>query len=120
MANINVAQIEIGMVLADDLKDQSGRFLLAKGVELTSKHLKIIKTWGVVEADIEGTSEADVGEKRTADIDPVILEIAEQEERIRFTHTDMEHEAVKEIFQISVLRTAKRLAAKIPFGSTPR
>ena len=54
MGTIAVGQIEPGMVQADDLKDRNGRFLLTKGVELTTKHLKVIKTWGVVEADIDG------------------------------------------------------------------
>ena len=109
MANINVAQIEPGMVLADDLKDQNGRFLLAKGVELSAKHLKIMKTWGVVEADIEGVTEQEIGEKQTADIDPKILEKAEEIERQRFIFSDLEHEAVHQLFQICVLRRARKI-----------
>ena len=110
MANVNVAQIEPGMVLADDLKDQNGRFLLAKGVELSTKHLKIMKTWGVVEADIEGVSEQEMGEKQTADIDPKILEKAEEIEKERFSLSDLEHEAVRQLMQICVLRRAKKLS----------
>ena len=108
MASVNVAQIEPGMVLGDDLKDQNGRFLLAKGVELSTKHLKIMKTWGVVEADIEGVTEQEMGEKQAADIDPKILEKAEEIEKQRFILSDLEHEAVHHLFQICVLRRAKK------------
>ncbi|HIJ55230.1 MAG TPA: HDOD domain-containing protein [Deltaproteobacteria bacterium] len=110
MANVNVAQIEPGMVLADDLKDQNGRFLLAKGVELSDKHLKIMKTWGVVEADIEGVTEQEMGEKQAADIDPKILEKAEEIEKQRFILSDLKHEAVHHLFQICVLRRAKKMS----------
>ena len=110
MANVNVAQIEPGMVLGDDLKDQNGRFLLAKGVELSTKHLKIMKTWGVVEADIEGVTEQEMGEKQAADIDPKILEKAEEIEKQRFILSDLEHEAVHHLFQICVLRRAKKIS----------
>jgi HD-like signal output (HDOD) protein len=98
------------MVLGDDLKDQNGRFLLAKGVELSTKHLKIMKTWGVVEADIDGVTEQEMGEKQAADIDPKMLEKAEEIEKQRFIFSDLEHEAVHQLFQICVLRRAKNIS----------
>ena len=110
MANVNVAQIEPGMVLGDDLKDQNGRFLLAKGVELSTKHLKIMKTWGVVEADIEGVTEQEMGEKQAADIDPKILEKAEEIEKQRFHLSDLDHEAVQHLFKICVFQRARKIA----------
>ena len=110
MANVNIAQIEPGMVLAVDLKDRNGRFLLAKGVELSTKHLKIMKTWGVVEADIEGVTEQEVGKKQAAEISPKILDAAEEIEKQRFIHSDLKHEAVQAIFQICVLQRAKRIS----------
>ena len=110
MTNVNVSQIEPGMVLANDLKDQNGRFLLAKGVELSTKHLKIMKTWGVVEADIEGVTEAEMEEKQAADINPRILEAAEEIEKQRFIYSDLNHEAVYKLFQICILRRAKQLS----------
>lgn len=44
--------IQPGMVLADDIYDFQGRFILGKGVELNEKHLRIIKTWGLTEISI--------------------------------------------------------------------
>jgi HD-like signal output (HDOD) protein len=111
MATIAVEQIEPGMVLAADLKDRSGRFLLSKGVKISEKHLKIIKTWGVVEADIDGITEEDINEKQTADIDPLILEAAQRVERNRFIHADLDHKAVRHLFTICVRRRAEMLEA---------
>ena len=112
MGTIAMGQIEPGMVLADDLKDRNGKFLLTKGVKLTTKHLKVIKTWGVIEADIEGITAKDVDEKQTADIDPFILEAANKIERHRFIHNDLENETISRIFNICVLRRAEKLTAK--------
>ena len=109
MAKIDVCELEPGMVLARDLRDPNGRFLLGKGVKLTLKRLKIIEMWGVVEADIEGISEKDVDAKRTAHIDPAILEVADRLTRKRFIHTDLEHEAIRQLFHICVLRKAQEI-----------
>ena len=54
MAKINLSDIQAGMVLAAPIHNKNGSLLLQKGVELTEKHVKIFKTWGITEADIEG------------------------------------------------------------------
>ncbi len=42
-----------GQVLAKDLIGPNGRFLLPKGAQLDEKQLRIMRIWGVVEADVE-------------------------------------------------------------------
>ncbi|MBN1522680.1 MAG: hypothetical protein JW928_09125 [Candidatus Aureabacteria bacterium] len=54
MALINLNDLKPGMVLAAPVYNKNGGLLLNKGVPLSEKHLKIFKTWGVTEADIEG------------------------------------------------------------------
>lgn len=53
MAIIRTSEVTPGMVLAVDARDMSGRLLLAAGGEVTPKHLKIFKTWGVTEVDVQ-------------------------------------------------------------------
>ncbi len=96
--------------MAADLRDRNGRFLLGKGVKLTPKHLKIIKTWGILEADVDGVSEKDVDAKTTAHVDPAVLELADTLTKELFVHTDLEHEAIRQLFQICVVRKAQELA----------
>lgn len=110
MAKINVSELEPGMVLANDVMDRNSRFLLGKGGKLTPKNLKIMKMWGVVEADIERISQKDVEAQRTAHMDPAILDIADKLTRKRFIHTDLRQEAIRELFNICVLRKAAQLA----------
>ncbi len=109
MARIVAHELEAGMVLAKDVRDRNGRFLLGKGVHLTSRHLKVIKAWGVVEVDVGGISKKDVDAKRTAQIDPEILEVADKLTRKRFIHTDLEHDAIRQLFHIAVLRKAQEI-----------
>ena len=121
MARIDVCELEPGMVLASDLRDRDGRCLLSKGVKLTLKHLRIIKMWGVVEADVEGMSEKDIETKKTAHIAPEILEAADSLTRKRFIHTDLEHEAIRQLLHICVLRKANEITnAGDPAGTGDR
>lgn len=118
MDKINVFELEPGMVLASDLKDRNGRFLLGKGVKLTSRHLRIMKMWGVVETDVEGICEKKLAAKRTARIAPEILEAADKLTRKRFIHTDLEHEAVRQLFHICLLRKAREITGGAHPAST--
>ena len=56
MPLVYVDELAAGMVLADDLLTPSGRFVLAAGAELQAQHLQLLKSWGVIEADIEAAS----------------------------------------------------------------
>ncbi len=109
MAKIIVSELEPDMVLANDVRDRNGRFLLGKGVKLTPKHLKIMKMWGIVDIDIEGISQTDMDRKRTAHMAPAILDIADKLTRKRFVHTDLRQEAIRELFNICALRKAEQL-----------
>ncbi|MEN6331105.1 MAG: HDOD domain-containing protein [Smithella sp.] len=95
------------MILAEDLTDRMGRLLIAKGTVLTEKHLKICKIWGVVEAQIEGVSDADIDESALNELDPQELAQATEFVHERFQHADMEHPAVRELVRLSILRTVK-------------
>ena len=109
MGVINLAELKPGMVLAEDLRDRNGRFLLAKGTRLTLKHLRILKIWGVIEVNIEGISQKNVESNTGAQIDPAIMETAEKEIRERFVHTDLDHPATRELFRLCTLRKAEEL-----------
>lgn len=109
MAKLEIDELEPGMVLASDLKAWNGRLLLGKGVKLTPDHLQTMKTWGVVEAEIEGISENDVDAKRATHMDPPIVEAADKLTRQRFIYTDLEHEVIRRLFQICVRRKAQEI-----------
>ncbi|MFP3927915.1 MAG: HDOD domain-containing protein [Desulfobacteraceae bacterium] len=109
MGVIPCSDIKADMVLADDLLAYNGRFLLAKGTRLTPRHIRIIQSWGVVEADIQGITREDADAERCSERDPLVLEAARERVRRRFVHADLDHPAVRELFRICTHRTALML-----------
>ena len=105
MALIHIDKLAAGMVLQEDVCDRSGRVLLPAGSELTEKHLLIFRTWGVLEAEI--TAESDRNSEDTEGgepVDPILLAAAESAVMSLFTHNDLEHPAIKELFRICIAR----------------
>ena len=106
MAIVPIDNLSAGMLLKSDVCDRSGRMLMPAGGELTDRHLKIFRTWGVLEADIE----ADDGLVEThqalinVDVDPVRLAAAEESVQRLFRLNDPEHPAIKELMRICIAR----------------
>jgi hypothetical protein len=94
------------MVLAENAVDRNGRVLLKAGTELTEKHLKVFKTWGLTEANIEGISREDVVDSVAEQVDPQLLEEVDQRLRVLFQHVDLEHPAMAELFRLRKLACA--------------
>jgi HD-like signal output (HDOD) protein len=114
MGLIKINQIEPWMVLAEDLKDAKGRFLLPGGASLTTKHVKTLKMWGVIEANIEGIVAEDVEDNAISKIDPVMIEMAEKIVRERFRYSNVDHPAIQELFRLCTLQKAEEMQSKQP------
>ena len=108
MGIISVAELKPDMVLAEDLANLGGRFLLSKGTKLTPKHLLILKMWGVIEANIENVKRVDIESDAIAELDPAIIEEVRQSLTGPFQHTDLEHPAVRELFRICCIREGRK------------
>ena len=108
MGIINVAELKPDMVLAEDLANLNGRFLLAKGTKLNPKHLLILKMWGVIEANIENVSRVDIEADAISQLDPAVIEEVRQSLAEPFQHADLEHPAMRELFRICCIREGYR------------
>jgi hypothetical protein len=106
---IAAADIQAGMVLGSDVKDRSGRVLLTGGTELTEKHIWVFKMWGVTEANIKGVAKGEIADSSASQVDPAVLAQAEAATREIFTHVNLDHPAMKEMFRLSTLRTARKI-----------
>lgn len=105
MAIIPIDNLAAGMVLKSNVCDRSGRMLLPAGGELTERHLKIFRTWGVLEADIVGDDGAETTQDFIIeDIDPARLAEAEEQVRWIFRRNDLEHPAIKELMRLCITR----------------
>lgn len=94
------------MVLADDVKDRSGRCLLAAGAEVTPKNLRLLRTWGVSEVNVEGEGEG--GEVSTdGDLSVEVLEKVAAQLRPLWRNVDLDSPMMKELFRLCVIRKAE-------------
>lgn len=96
-----------GMLLAADVRDRNGRLLLKTGVELTDKHLYILRTWGIVEVEVVGVDENQEGSAGSVAIDPELWSVIQAEITPLFRHTDLSHPAIKELLRIRIVREAR-------------
>lgn len=101
MGIVHTDKIKRGMVLADEVRDINGRLLLAKGKTIQPEHIRIFKIWGITEVTaIGGGVHPETPAAGT--VDPDLLEKIREKTEYIFTHTDLEHPAVKEIFKLAV------------------
>ena len=96
-----------GMVMFADVRDRSGRLLLKAGTELTNNHLYILRSWGIVEAEVVNAEEY---QENPACSDPIVpaWDDIEAEMKPIFSHTDLNHPAIKELLRIRIVREARR------------
>jgi hypothetical protein len=110
MAKVNLEGIQPGMILEKDVKERSGRVLLRAGTEITGRHLNILKTWGVAEADIKDVTQEQVNAQAAQQFDPQALKEAEERMEQLFLHVDRSQAAVRELIRLCVVRQVRAQA----------
>ncbi|MBP6333809.1 MAG: HDOD domain-containing protein [Aminivibrio sp.] len=108
MGLMNVDQLMPGMVLEKNLLAFNGRFLLPRGAVLTEGHIRTMKTWGVVEAEIEGEDATGTAEIIVPEIPGEILRQAERSVSALFAAPPL-RSPMKEIYALALERTAVSL-----------
>jgi HD-like signal output (HDOD) protein len=108
MPKMNIASLEPGMVLADDLTTAEGRMLLPRGAMLTDAHIRTCRVWGIVEADIQGEEDEREGRFTSFDqIDPEVLDACKIMAAQRFVLNESSHPVVREMARLYVLHQAR-------------
>jgi len=101
------------MILSSDVKDRGGRALLKAGVELSEKHLKIFKTWGITHIEVESDETTTTSLQAIINAHPELEAAAQQAAENQFRHTDPDHQFIKELNALWIQRHIKVLAAAI-------
>ncbi len=96
MPKLTLDDVKTGMVVAEAIKGSKGQPLFAKGVELTDKHLRILKIWGINSVIVEGDENEELGSNN---LPPELLEQIEDEMKPRFQHTNRDHPVVEFLFK---------------------
>ncbi len=108
MGKLNFDQLRPGMVLAGDVLDRNSRVLLKAGLELTERHLTILRQWGVTEADVQGVDRGEVYAQECLELDQDLLAQAEMSYRDLFRHCDLHHPFNQELLRLCIIRTVER------------
>lgn len=109
MGLTQIDNLEVGMTLANDVHDRAGRLLLGAGVELSQKHLVVLRTWGVMEVDIVGGQDDDQsgqGSHLPAEITQEQLDAAMTALAPLFGNSDLQHPVMRELLHLAALRKA--------------
>jgi HD-like signal output (HDOD) protein len=93
-------KLKPGKILAQEVRDISGRLLLARGNEIGVNHIRIFKIWGISEVTVEGPAQGN--EKSDPEFNPEILEQVKETAKTLFRHADLDHPVIKKIFNLSV------------------
>ncbi|SHI90033.1 HD-like signal output (HDOD) domain, no enzymatic activity [Malonomonas rubra DSM 5091] len=109
MALVYIDDLTPGMILGEDLFTSKNRLVLAEGVALQDEHLRMFKTWGVIEVEIDDDS---LGEeyRRKQEAIAQFMEQAETYLFRRFILNDVEKEPVATIYRHVAHRFAQSLA----------
>lgn len=110
MGEVNVDDLKCGMVLATDLKDSRGRFLLGQGTVIADKHLRIMKMWGVTGVDIDGADREELARESLEQFNPAVLEKAEElADRILYNSVK-HHDGLRELRRLCILRFCREFS----------
>jgi HD-like signal output (HDOD) protein len=97
---VRTDKLKSGMVLAEDVKDIKGRLLLHRGANIESDHIRILKIWGISEVSVFRK----VGDPNNFEppIDQEQLKKVKEHTHFVFSHADLDHPAIKQLFDLCV------------------
>jgi HD-like signal output (HDOD) protein len=110
MALVSIDQLDLGMTLAEDVKDMNGRLLISNGVRIEAPHIRVLKMWGICEVTVEGDDPVSEGTSSDANTDQ--MDMAAREIIKAFADLDIEHPVIKEVVKLSIPYRAGRPASK--------
>ena len=117
MPRIATDKLLPGMVLSADVKDLSGRMLLKSGTAIEGRHLKVLRTWGVLAVEIagEGGDESQQDEVSLRQLPASLQADIEAEAGRRFAGVDASHpvmQALLELVKAQMVREHVRQGAE--------
>jgi len=103
MSIITLKNLKPGMILAQEVRDLSGRLLLGQGLEITPKRLRILKAWNITEVEVvEDTKSGETKSAILENIDPDLQRQAVEMAADHFHHTDTGHPLIAQLFDYDV------------------
>jgi hypothetical protein len=111
---VSVDDLEAGMMLAEEVRDQQGRLLMPAGTELTPRHLRAFRLWGILAVRTQA------GDQDLVPVEPPLSPEQLAQGRVavldRLRDSDPAHPLMAELVLFCAAREARRLAREVPRG----
>jgi hypothetical protein len=114
MGMVRFAELVPDMVLDADVITDQGRLLLPTGTALTAQHLRVMRKWGIEQADIRGVTPDDVTEDVMSRLEPAAVESITAAVAALFRRSNLEHPAVCELVELTRRRLVDHYLASLP------
>ena len=92
------------MVLKADVLAHNNRILLNQGTTVSDKHIKTLKSWGIMEVQVKDAIEQNKAVAENAVANPEFLKQAKEEMIQLFRHANPNDPVMKELFSLCVDR----------------
>lgn len=103
MALLGIDSLTPGMKVAKDVVEASGQVLLRAGTEVAEKHLRVLRSWGIQQVEIEGPKPPDNEDLLLARATPAMVDRAQAFVADRFRHADPTHPAIAELMRLAIV-----------------
>ncbi len=103
MALLDIDSLTPGMKVGKDVIEASGQVLLRTGTEISEKHVRVLRSWGIQQVEIEGPKPPDAEDTLLSRATPEMLDRAQAAINERFRHTDPAHPAITELMRLAVV-----------------
>ena len=107
MGAINIRNLKPGMVLASPVRNLQGVMILGEGIEITHKHLSMLKSWGPLEVDVEEVKGNDQ-DTEFSDVDEEIITAVDKDFELRFADVQ-QNKVMDEIKRVARQQTIKKM-----------
>lgn len=105
MVKLMIDELTPGMTLEEAVKNANGTVLIPSEVDLSEKHIRALKMWGIVAVAVK--SDAQQGAGSGGSMDPALLEKAKEAIKSVFVHANTDHPVMAEIFKQAAIRHAR-------------
>ena len=113
MGMVRFAELVPDMVLDADVITDQGRLLLPTGTTLTAQHLRVMRKWGIEQADIRGVTSQDVDDDVLSRLEPAAVESISTAVAALFRRSNLEHPAVRELVELTRRRLVEHYVASL-------
>ena len=118
--HLGIGQLQPDMILAEDLRAHNGRLLMPKDICLSAQHIRIMRMWGVVGAQIKNAPPDHRSSCDGASATPAPREPLARQVRDRFSCQPLEHPAMSMLYRCAVSRFAEHEPLKARKAATAK